>query len=342
MHAIVPARVAVAEIGLAHESPVRHVDQAVRNGDADVGAFGFVAPLILAGPPGRRAFTFVRGIDPVLAGRIGPECQGAKPALFARLAGVVKLDRVGAAAAERLREIDVDRVVIALVLQRLRAHHDLLDGVVRKQLQLDARVVLEHLEADGVLAGDPLLLGIDPDVEVVVQQVVVGAVAAVLAAQDVRARRRAQRGRRRAGVAGCSVAKTGEESRKDSDASRWSRCWGALGAWVPAVGAKGAMVPWALPGRKCDLPDERTWVISHRDSRGAARSKRRASRCRELGIADDRHDEAVMNIGAFRGQDVRRSHDCVARPFAASIRHEHRHTPTRNDISRRAVVKNDV
>ena len=49
---------------------------------------------------------------------------------------------------------------------------------------------LQHLEADRVLAADRLLLRIDADVEVVVEQVVVRAVAAVFAAQDVRARRR--------------------------------------------------------------------------------------------------------------------------------------------------------
>ena len=194
MHAIVPARVAVAEIGLVHEAPVRDVDQVVRNGDADVHAFGFVAPLILAGPPGRRAVTFVRGVDPVLAGRIGPEGQRVEPAVFARLARVVKLDRVGAAgcgaSAENRRRPCCDRACTSASASPI---DDLLDGEVREQLQLDARVVLEHLEADGVLAADPLLLGIDPDVEVVIQQVVVGAIAAVFAAQNVGACRRAQR-----------------------------------------------------------------------------------------------------------------------------------------------------
>ena len=53
----------------------------------------------------------------------------------------------------------------------------------------------EHPEADRVLAGDRLLVRIDADVEVVEEQIVVGAVAPVLAAQDVGARRRPLGGR---------------------------------------------------------------------------------------------------------------------------------------------------
>ena len=66
---------------------------------------------------------------------------------------------------------------------------DAIDREIRIQLELDAGIVLEHPEADGVPAADPLLLGIDADVEVVVQQIVVGAIAAVFAAQELRAAR---------------------------------------------------------------------------------------------------------------------------------------------------------
>ncbi len=54
------------------------------------------------------------------------------------------------------------------------------------QIELDARAVLEHLEADGVLAADEFLFGIDANVEMVEEQIVVGAVGTVRAAQDVR------------------------------------------------------------------------------------------------------------------------------------------------------------
>ena len=50
----VPARVAVAEVGLADELAVRDVDQVVRDRDADLHALDFVAPLILVRPPDAR------------------------------------------------------------------------------------------------------------------------------------------------------------------------------------------------------------------------------------------------------------------------------------------------
>ena len=91
---------------------------------------------------------------------------------------------------QRLGKVDEDGVELALVLQRRRAEQDLVDVQVGVQIELDARVVLQHLEANRVLAAEELLLRIDADVEVVGEQVVVGAIAPVLAAQDVRARRR--------------------------------------------------------------------------------------------------------------------------------------------------------
>ena len=126
-------------------------------------------------------------------GRILAEGEAAEPALLFRRAVVVKLDGVGAAGAQHRREVHVDRVVVAFVLQRGGAEQDLVDGKIRVQLQLDAVVVLEHLEADGVLATDCLLVGVDPNVELVVEQVVVGTVAAVLTPQNIDSRRRSQR-----------------------------------------------------------------------------------------------------------------------------------------------------
>src|SRR5262245_65457803 len=61
------------------------------------------------------------------------------------------------------------------------------------QVELDAVVVLEHLEANGVLAAEGLLFRIDAHVEVVVEQIVVGAMPAILAAQEVRLRRGGRR-----------------------------------------------------------------------------------------------------------------------------------------------------
>ena len=56
------------------------------------------------------------------------------------------------------------------------------------QIELDAVVVLEHLEADGVFAADEFLFRIDANIEMVVEQIVISAIGAVCAAQDVGAR----------------------------------------------------------------------------------------------------------------------------------------------------------
>ncbi len=53
------------------------------------------------------------------------------------------------------------------------------------QVELNARAVLEHLEADGDLSADELLLRVDADIQMIEEQIVVGAIRAVLAAQDV-------------------------------------------------------------------------------------------------------------------------------------------------------------
>jgi hypothetical protein len=44
------------------------------------------------------------------------------------------------------------------------------------EVDLDARTVLEHAEANGILAAQELLVGIDPHIEMVVEQLVVGAI----------------------------------------------------------------------------------------------------------------------------------------------------------------------
>src|SRR5258705_375661 len=53
------------------------------------------------------------------------------------------------------------------------------------KIELDPRVVLEHLEPDRVHPSDKLLLRIDADIEIVVEQIIVGAIAAILATQEV-------------------------------------------------------------------------------------------------------------------------------------------------------------
>src|SRR5688572_11443757 len=101
-------------------------------------------------------------------------------------------DGVLAARLQRLWEIDEYGIELALVFQRRRSKQDALDRHVRVEVELDARVVFEHLEADAVDARDALSLRIDADVEMIEKQIVVGAIASVTAAQDVGARGRTQ------------------------------------------------------------------------------------------------------------------------------------------------------
>src|SRR6266545_7234346 len=97
----------------------------------------------------------------------------------------MEIDRVFAAGPQRLREIDEDGVDLAVELERRSAKENLLDLQVRVQVDLNAAVVLQHPKPDGVLAAQELLRGVDADVQVIGEKVIVGAVAAVLAAQDV-------------------------------------------------------------------------------------------------------------------------------------------------------------
>ena len=105
---------------------------------------------------------------------------------------------------QRAREIDEDGAGVALILERRVVPEDLVDVQLSGQVELDAGAVLEHAEADGVLAGDGFGVGIDADVEVVIEQVVVGAERPVGAAQKVEAR-----GQGRGGIDGAHVPRRG-------------------------------------------------------------------------------------------------------------------------------------
>ena len=57
------------------------------------------------------------------------------------------------------------------------------------QIQLDAPAVPEHPETDGVFALKELLLRVDANIQVVKQQVVIGPIGPIGAAQDIAPRR---------------------------------------------------------------------------------------------------------------------------------------------------------
>ena len=127
LHEPVPARVAVAQIGLADKLSVGNIHQAVGNGDADAHVLNFVAPLIFVGPPDTGADVFARGVDPGMAGRILAEGDAAEAAYLRRIAGVVEVNRVFLSGAQRFREVDEDGAGIALVFQRSRAEKNFVD-----------------------------------------------------------------------------------------------------------------------------------------------------------------------------------------------------------------------
>src|SRR4029079_9866601 len=83
------------QVFLADENAIRHVGKAVRDGDADVRAFDFVVPLILARPPRARAGALADGIDERFAVRVFPERDAASattPGLRGS-SGIVEVDR---------------------------------------------------------------------------------------------------------------------------------------------------------------------------------------------------------------------------------------------------------
>ena len=135
--------------------------------DADIHRFDFIPPLILVGPPDACSGPLAGRRDPVPAGRVLLEGEPAESAGLDGCARIVEVDRVLAARLQRLGEIDPDRVQLALVAKRRVAEQNPVDRQVCVEVELNPRVVLQHLEANRVLAADDLLHRIDADVQVV-------------------------------------------------------------------------------------------------------------------------------------------------------------------------------
>src|SRR6185437_14735010 len=186
----VPAGVTVMQIGFAHEFAVGDVDETVRNGDADLHVLDFVTPLIFVGPPDAGTIVFAGRNHPGTAGGILAEGDAAEAAGAYWESFVVEDDGVVAALAQRGRKIDKDGAVVARVAERRGTEEDTVDLEVRIKIKLNSGAVLEHAEADGIAAGDEFPGRIDANAEVVIKQIVVAAVGAVGAAQDVGVGRR--------------------------------------------------------------------------------------------------------------------------------------------------------
>src|SRR5262245_47837497 len=95
----------------------------------------------------------------------------------------MEVNRIRFTLLQGLGEVDIDRIGLALVFQFCVAQQDLLNLKDIAEIDLNPRTVLQHLELDRILAGNRFLLWIDSDIEVVVEQVVVGALRAIAAAE---------------------------------------------------------------------------------------------------------------------------------------------------------------
>src|SRR6202046_567938 len=185
VHEPIPPRVPVSEIRLANKLPIGHIHQVVRNRDTDPHILDFVAPLILVWPPHARANAFARGVNPWMALRIFSEREYAEPPRCYRSSGIVEIDGISVAFLHCLWKINKHRSELAFVLERCRSEQNLIDTKSGGQVELNASVVLQHLETDRVFPADELLFRVDADIEVVVKQVVVRAIRSVSAAEDV-------------------------------------------------------------------------------------------------------------------------------------------------------------
>ena len=130
-----------------------------------------------------------------MPGLVSPKSKAAKPALMYRSAGVIEIDGVNATGVQHLREVHKDCAGVAFILKRRCAQENLIDLQRVSQIKLDSHIVFEHLEANGVLAADEFLFRINADIKMVEEQVIVGAIRPISAAQDVKPRRLAMSAR---------------------------------------------------------------------------------------------------------------------------------------------------
>jgi len=171
------------------------------------------------------------------------------------------------------RKVHKDRARVALIFERRLAIQNFVDLQRLKQVELDARAVVEHPKTNSILAADCLLLRIDADVQVVIKQLVVGAIGPIASAQHLRARgRRRGRGKAcvtrlcrwllRGGMCGngcggrlclrtcCLLCSLGREQRHSSQAKNHH----------PAPkGSKGKKIAWQYPNRSTCTP----YMLAH-------------------------------------------------------------------------------
>src|SRR5215831_13825638 len=127
MHPPIPSRVAIAEVSLAHELSIRHIDQSVRDRDTDLHILDLVAPLLLVRPPNACTNAFASGVNPGVTRGIFPESKTTEPARLGGSSGVVEVNGIGLAGTQCLREIDKHRAGVAPVVELGVAENNLVD-----------------------------------------------------------------------------------------------------------------------------------------------------------------------------------------------------------------------
>src|ERR1700683_323560 len=84
-----------------------------------------------------------------------------------------------------MRDTHEDGTEFALVFERRRAQENFVNIKSGVEIELNARVVLQHLEADSVFSTDGFFVWINADIEVVVEEIIVVAILAVRATKSV-------------------------------------------------------------------------------------------------------------------------------------------------------------
>jgi len=168
-----------------------------------------------------------------MAGRIFAESNGAESTRFYRMTRVVEVDGVLSACFQALWEVDEDCACFAAVAEPSPIEKYFVDVECGMQIELDALAILEHSEANGVLASKKLFVRVDTDIQVVEQEMIVGAVGSVGAAQNIRARRRGRsrrslRCRRR--LRGSALLRGGRKNWRSGRLSRGGRVRGVSGS----------------------------------------------------------------------------------------------------------------
>jgi hypothetical protein len=123
-----------------------------------------------------------------MAGRIFAESDGAKSTRFYRMTRVVEVDGVLSACFQGLWEVDEDCACIAPVAEPTPVEKYFVDLQSGMQIELDAFAILKHPEANGVFALKIFFVRVDTDIEVVEEQIIVGAIGPVSAAQYISSR----------------------------------------------------------------------------------------------------------------------------------------------------------